>query len=126
MKEEDREIWVGENQLYFDEDNILHVTIIGETDDKIAVEIKEAYQNLLTMHEGKMDVLIDLNKADKGSPKARKIWKEMTENERTGRIAFFGLHPVARVLASFTMGDSKNKYLLFFKSREEALAWLKE
>ena len=73
-----------------------------------------------------MNVFIDLNKAGKGSPEARKIWKKLTENEKTGRVAFFGLHPVARVLASFTMGVSKNKDMRFFKTREEALEWLKE
>lgn len=126
MKEEEREIRVGENRFYLDEDNILYVTIIGETDEKIAVEINEAYLNLLTKHEGKMDVFIDLNKAGKGSSEARKIWKKMTENVRTGRVAFFGLHPVARVLASFTMGVSKNKDMGFFKTKEEALTWLRE
>ena len=68
----EREIWVGENRLYLDEDDILYVTIIGETDEKIAVELNETYLNFLTTFEGKMNVFIDLNKSDKGLPEARK------------------------------------------------------
>ena len=126
MDKNGREVWVGENRLYLDEDDILNVIMIGEADTKIALGINESYQKILTKFEGKMNIIIDLNKADKGSPEARKVWKKMTENEKTGRVAFFGLHPVARVLASFAMGVSKNKDMRFFKTKEEALAWLKE
>ncbi|GAH16624.1 unnamed protein product [marine sediment metagenome] len=34
MREEDREIWVGENRLYLSEDNILYETVVGEQDEK--------------------------------------------------------------------------------------------
>jgi hypothetical protein len=54
------------------------------------------------------------------------VWKEIIENERTDRIAIFGLHPVARVIASFIMGVTKKKEMRFFKTKEEALRWLKE
>jgi len=50
----------------------------------------------------------------------------VSEYEKTGKVAVFGLHPVARVIASFVMGVSKNKDMRFFKAKEEALAWLKE
>jgi len=50
----------------------------------------------------------------------------MLEHERTGKVALFGLNPVARVIASFVMGVTRKKDMRFFKTREEALAWLRE
>ena len=71
-------------------------------------------------------MLIDITKAKKQSPEARMTWKELSEHEKIEKIALFGLHPVARVLASFIIGQSKKKDMRFFKTKEEALAWLKE
>jgi hypothetical protein len=34
MREEDRELLVGENRLYLSEDNILYETAVGEQDEK--------------------------------------------------------------------------------------------
>jgi hypothetical protein len=125
MEVKDREIWIGENRLYLDEDNIFNVVIVGEIDAKTANAMKYAGLRLNNMFRGKAKALIDLNKAGKHSSEARKIWKESSELEIADKIAYFGLHPVARVLASFVMGVSKKKDMRFFKTKEEALAWLK-
>jgi hypothetical protein len=50
----------------------------------------------------------------------------MDEDTKTGKTAFFGMHPVARVIASFVMGVSPNKMMRFFKTKEDALIWLRE
>ena len=126
MENKDREIRVGENRLYLGEDNVLYVTIFGEIDEKIAIAIKEADLKFKNMVEEKYDVLADMNKSGKHSSEARKIWKEMTEHEKTGKVAMFGMHPVARIIASFVMGVSKKKDMRFFKTKEKALLWLKE
>jgi hypothetical protein len=126
MENKDREIRVGENKLYLGEDNVLYVTVVGEIDEKIAIAIKEADLKFKNMVEEKYDVLADMNKSGKHSSEARKIWKEMTEHEKTGKVAMFGMHPVARIIASFVMGVSKKKDMRFFKTKEEALLWLKE
>jgi len=125
-KENGREIWVGQNRLYLGDDNILYVTVVGEWDEKTATEISEADSKLRNMIEGTMDVLINLNKAGKQTSGARKIVKELGEHEKTGKVALFGLHPVAKILASFVMGITRKKDMRFFKTEEEALAWLKE
>ena len=125
MREEDREIWVGESRFYLGEDNILYVTVVGEVDEKIALATKEADLKFKNIVEVKFDVLGDLNRAGQPSSEARKIWKEMAEHEKTGKIAMFGMHPVARVLASFITGVTKKKDMRFFKTKEEALKWLK-
>jgi len=122
----EREIWVGENRLYLGEDNIIYFTAVGDHTEKMAIKISEAIMKLGDMGEGKISVLIDLNKAGKPSSEARKIFREGDKHEKAGKTALFGLHPVAMVLASFFIGLSKEKDMRFFKTKEEALKWLKE
>jgi len=126
MDEKDREIRIGENRLYLGEDNIVYVANVGEVDEKMAIAIKEAVLKLMNMVEGKVHTLTDLNRAGKTLPAARKVFQELADHEKQGKNAFFGMHPVARVLASFFMGTTKKKDMRFFKTKEEALAWLKE
>ena len=122
----EREFWVGESRLYLGKHNIAHITVVGEVDSKTAAEIAEIDNKFKSMVQGKVNVLADLNKAGKQSQEARKIWKEMTEDDRTGKVAMYGMHPVARVLASFVMGLSRKKEMRFFKTKKQALAWLKK
>jgi ubiquinone biosynthesis protein UbiJ len=124
--ENDREIWVGKNRIYLGDDKVLYLAILGEIDDKIQIAINEACVELMRMVEGKVNTLIDLNNAGKTSKEARKRQKEISESEKTGKVALIGLHPVARVIAAFFMGISENKNVRFFKTRENALIWLKE
>ncbi len=126
VEEKGREICVGEYRLCLGEDNIIYVIAVGETDEKLAIAVKEAGIKLMNMVEGKVNILIDLNKAGKSSPEVRRIHRELAEHEKTGKVAFFGMHPVARVIASFFMGVSKKKDMRFYKTKEEALVWLKE
>ncbi len=126
MEDKDREIRLGQNRIYLGEDNILYISIVGETDGKTAATIREIDTKFKGMVEGKAHVLGDLNKAGKQSTEARKIWKELAEDDRTGKIAMYGMNPVARVLAAFVMGVSRKKEMRFFKTNEEALEWLKD
>lgn len=126
MEEKEREIWVGKNRIYLSEANILCLTIFGEVDEEIEIGINEACFKLMNMIEGTVNVLIVLNKAKKTSTGARKRQKVISEHEKNGKVALFGLHPVARVIASFLMGTSREKDIRFFKTKEEALAWFKE
>jgi len=122
----EREVWVGENRMYLGEDNIIYETLVGEQDEKTVLAIYEASNRLTNMAEGKVSILVDLNKAGQTSSGARKKAQEMLDDEIFGKLALFGLHPVARVVASFFMGISRKKDMRFFKTKKEALAWLKE
>ena len=125
--EKDREIWVGESRFYLDEDNTLYMSMVGEIDEKMALETTEAILKFDNLSKGeKRNVLVDVNKARNVSSEARKIFKGLTEDGKTKKVALFGLHPVARVIASFVMGVSRNKDMRFFKAKEEAIAWLEE
>jgi len=122
----ERETWVGENRVYLGEDNMLYCITVGGSDEKRAIAMKEAIFKLMNMAEGRMKMLLDINRAGQVSSAARKIGKEMLEDEKVGKAAFVGLHPVARVIASFIMGVSRKKDMRFFRKKEEALAWLEK
>jgi hypothetical protein len=121
-----REILVGNNRLHLDENNILHFIGIGTCDERLALAIRNASLQLANLVEGNVNVIINHNNAGKPSSKARMIFKEMTEHEKFGKIAHFGIHPVARILASFIMGVSRKRDMRFFTTEKEALAWLKK
>ncbi|MFH1347696.1 MAG: STAS/SEC14 domain-containing protein [Candidatus Margulisiibacteriota bacterium] len=125
MEAKNREIRAGKNTIYLDEDNILHFINVGEIDEEIARQSADAMGKVAAMGKGTVNYLIDLNKGGKTTPEARKILREYTESQVKGKLAFWGLHPVARVLASFFMGIAKKKDMRFFKTEEEALKWLK-
>ena len=122
----ERETWVGESRFYLGENNILHVTVVGDTDEQMAIAYTEASTKLRNMVEGKVHDLIDINRAGRQTSGARKIGQERFEDEKTGKVALIGMHPVARVLGTFVIGMSRKKNFRFFKKREEALAWLKQ
>jgi len=126
MEHKDREILVGENRLYLGEDNILYATMVGTQDVKMVIALKEANDKLMNMIEGRVNTLIDLSQAGKPSPESRKVGREMLESEKNGKVAFWGLHPVARVIASFMMGVTRKRDMRVFKTKQEALAWLRE
>ncbi|OGS20675.1 MAG: hypothetical protein A3J83_05115 [Elusimicrobia bacterium RIFOXYA2_FULL_40_6] len=121
----EREYWVGENRIYFGEDDIIYVTAVGDADEKIAAAMKEIEIRFINMAKGEVSLLVDLNKCGKQSPEARKIRMSLGENSKIRKVAVFGIHPVAKIIASFVVGISKNDKLCFFKTKEEALAWLK-
>ena len=115
---------VGQNKTVFIEPNIIYVVAKGEQTDELSKEQSRICNQFIEGVEGKINYLIDLNLAGKSSPQARKHWQRLSEDKRTNKVALFGLHPVARVLASFVMGVSLKKDMLFFKTKEEAQDWL--
>jgi hypothetical protein len=125
MKEIAGEIWIGECRARMDGQNILHETIVGEVNEKIAHEFEKASQMLRKNVVGRMNVLIDLTRAGKPTPKARKLARVRLEDVCIGKVALFGMHPVARVIASFVIGITRKKDMRFFKTKDEALAWLR-
>jgi len=107
------------------EGNIIYVVAIGEQTTEIALKQCETNSEIAQLIDGKVNYLINLNKSGKSSPEARKIWKSIIDEESSNKIALFGLHPVARVLASFVMNLTSSKNVRFFNTYEESVAWLK-
>lgn len=120
-------MWVGKCRTYVGEDNIVYVTGVGDVDYKMATQIKETTLALLDVADTELSFLLDLSNAGKPSPEARKIFQELGKLKKIRKVATFGIHPVARIIATFGMGeDFTKKYHRFFRTKEEALAWLKE
>jgi hypothetical protein len=119
------DVWFGPNRSTFLPDlNIIHVVVDGEQTPEIADQQEEFAYKVFDLSKRKISFLIDLNKGGKNSPEARQKWIQLCEHERTNKVAVFGLHPVARVLASFVFTISKNKQQRFFKTQEDCMEWL--
>ena len=124
--EKEKEIWVGENRFYLGEDNIIYAEEPMRTDGEIALAEKDAILKLANLSEGKVDLVVDLNEAGTPTAEARKIYQSLIENEKIDKVAMFGLHPVARVMASFLIGVTQKKDVRFFKTKKEAIVWFNE
>lgn len=123
----DYEMQIGENRTTLLPDlNIIHVVAVGEQTTEIANLQREIASEFFKMTNGKIHFLIDLNRAGKNSPEARKTWTQLSEHEKTSKVAIFGLHPVARVLASFVIRVSNSNNQRFFTTQDEAMSWLLE
>ena len=121
------EMWSGNNKSTLLTDlNIIHVIAVGEQTTEIAILQREINHKLFRLIEGEISYLIDLNRCGKNSPEARQIWNQLSESEKTNKVAIFGLNPVARVIANFSMGVAKRNNQRFFKTQEEAMSWLLE
>jgi hypothetical protein len=123
---EERDYRIGKNRVYLGDDNTLNMILIGDIDYETGMAILDVGGRLMSMVEGKVNCLVDFNSAGKFSSAARRTGLEIIDNDKTGKVAIFGTHPVARVLASFVIGMSRKKDMRFFKTREEALAWLRK
>jgi len=126
MVEKKREIRVANSEFYLDEDDILHIVSYGDLDEDDYAEMSEATTKATGDTQGKVKILVDLNHCGKVPAKVRRLAKGDFEKETTGKVAMFGMHPVARILASFIIGITRKEDIRFFKTEEEALAWLKE
>jgi hypothetical protein len=79
---------IGETKLYLDENNILYVTVVGEIDDKLALLMSDAVLKYFDMADGEIDAIVDLNKGQKASSNARKIFRELIEHQKVRKLAF--------------------------------------
>jgi hypothetical protein len=122
----DREYRIAENKVFLRDGNILFVEAHGGQTDEIAGAHLELHDQFCQQLPGKINYLIDLNDAGKSSSEARKIWQKISEADRTRKVSLFGIHPVARILATFVMGVVNKREIRFFTSRQEAQDWLNE
>ncbi|MGQ7867995.1 SpoIIAA family protein [Sunxiuqinia sp. sy24] len=120
------EMWINHNCIRLIEGNIFHITASGEQTSEMAYTYLDLFDKMLSGSAQPVSYLIDLNQAGKNSSGARKLWTQIGDDSQTHRIALFGLHPVALVLASFVIGVSNEQKMRFFKTEQEAMAWLKE
>ena len=118
------ELWVKNNQCLLTENNTIYIVAVGEQSTEIAKAHNKLSKELAHKIDGRINYLINLNKAGKSSREARRMWKKLSEHEKTRKVALFGVHPVAKILASFVIGVTLKKEMKFFHTKEEALDWL--
>jgi hypothetical protein len=126
MQQIEKLVYVGKNRFELLDDNILFVTIEGEVDKETAIKCRDLSLKFFEIANGQMKSLVDLTRATKQPPESRRIVQEMWNDQSRGKVALFGLNPVSRVVASFVIGSTGQKDLKFFKTKDEALAWLNE
>jgi hypothetical protein len=119
-----KKVQLKNHTIYMENDLLFIFTKGGNSDGKIALEAKEIILGFIKQRTN-IKVLIDINKSGRSTPEARKIWIELSRHESIDKIAFVGLHMVARVLAVFYIKLSGNGKSRFFNNTEEALKWFK-
>ncbi len=119
-------IWIGSHLFYLDNGNILNVVPSGDVDTETAKLIKQAFLKLLGSVEGEVKILADLRAGGIPSIEARKVAVEIFNKDQVKRIAFFGVNPVVRIIATFIVNVASKKELRFFKLKEEAVHWLNQ
>ena len=122
----DKEYMLGINRVTLIENNIIYVQAKGPQTYEMSLAYKEICHLIYANVEGKINYLINLNECSKNESAARETWKDLSSEDKTNKAATFGLNPVARVIASFVIGTYGNDNLRFFKSYEDAKAWLQE
>lgn len=117
-RKNENEYLIGGNRTVLSE-NIIHVIAVGEQTEEMASLIKELHLKLFNLVEGEINFLIDVNRCGKNSHQARLVWNELSENDKTNKVAVFGLNPVARVIASFVIGFSSKKTNVFLLQKKK-------
>lgn len=120
----ENEYWIGKNKTVFIDQKIIHITVVGEQTTEMALLHTELDHKLFSLVDGKINYLVDLNKSGKNSPEARSMWKQLCDNDKVNKVAVYGLHPVAKIIASFVIGFNLKMKQQFFKTEEQARVWL--
>ena len=117
---------INNHTMLLAQNAVILITVKGALDRETVIRLSDIMQRFIPYLEntGQFNVLIDLNHAGKPSIEARETLKKLNDHPKIGKVAHFGMNPVAKVLANFVMGISKNKNMRFFHSRESAEEWL--
>ncbi|MFC2003320.1 STAS/SEC14 domain-containing protein [Chloroflexota bacterium] len=124
MEKPDREIKIRKTTLYLGEDNILRETFAGRMDGAQIEELREAAIKLRNMVDGKVNMLISIDKVEMIAPKVIEFAKATLADAKVGKVALIGKNPLAPILIAPFMGTTRKSDVAFFKTEEEAMQWL--
>ncbi|MBN2379303.1 STAS/SEC14 domain-containing protein [candidate division WOR-3 bacterium] len=116
---------------YDDKDQVLYLKILGLMDSEGLRELLPRFQKLL---EGKPRryVLVDMSEsvqldASFMTKELRNSYKELMNQMDSDKGAIIGASPALRMIAKIALAVSgRSDTTKFFKTKEEALCWLKE
>ncbi|WP_167605233.1 hypothetical protein [Maribellus sediminis] len=126
MNREISQYHIGNNTYTIREGNIIHIVTHGDFPVELALEIKNFCLAQAGKMDGKCSYLVDLTNCGKNDPAAREIWKEISNDASTNKVATFGMNPVARVIANFVIGTYGGVNMRLFRNEKDALAWILE
>ncbi|NLI97720.1 STAS/SEC14 domain-containing protein [bacterium] len=113
-----------------DENDILYLKILGLMDDEALRELIPRYQKLLEGRKRRY-VLVDMSESPQFGAsimtrEMRDTYREMINLMEADKSAIFGATPALRMVARIAIAvTGKSEIAHFFKTKEEALAWLK-
>ncbi|MEZ5070446.1 MAG: STAS/SEC14 domain-containing protein [Bacteroidales bacterium] len=105
-------------------DGVLRIEAIGDMDDDKLDRIRAVYRDVFSLAGDAVRLLVDLNQTGHNPPEARRFWRSLSAHKSVEAIAMVGIHPVARVLATFVIGSLGLEKYRFFEREEDALDWL--
>lgn len=123
-KTNENEITINESKIGLVNDNIIYIIAVGFVDEELAKVGERIVCEFLEKTNKNTNILVNLTNAGQPSSKAIRIYLRVSEMAAIKKIAMFGISAVAKVLGSFMIRLSKKKNFQFFKTKEEALAWL--
>jgi hypothetical protein len=120
------EFWIGPTQVKVINGNLVNIKAVGPQNYDTAMAHVAIFNQIYNEAKRPIMFLVDLNHAGKNSAEARKVWKDISENQNTYKVGLVGIHPVARVIAGFVMIISASSKMQFFSTPEKALRWIYE
>ena len=114
------------HQFQIEDEGILRLTFIGDTDYRGAEKLLEEFQPFLEQVTvgNPWRILWDDTRGGKASIDVRKVYAELNRDPRIGKVAIFGAKRYGRVLGEFVLKLTGRDNVCFFDSEAEARAWL--
>ena len=113
-----------QKNMVWQEGDTLKYLIVAPVDENEATRLSKEGAEKLDTGDVRF-VTIDLQQSTNDfSSNARKIWVEFLKHERIEKTAIFGGNVFVRTLAAFIISAAGKEDIRFFKTKEEADAWL--
>jgi anti-anti-sigma regulatory factor len=115
---------------YDDQNEVLYLKVLGVMDNEALRELLPRYQKLLEGRPRRY-ILIDMSESVQMdtsvmTKEMRASYKELLNQMSTDKSAIFGASPALRMVAKIALAViGKSDVTHFFKTKDEALAWLK-
>lgn len=116
---------------YDDQNEVLYLKILGLMDGEALHELLPRFQALLEGRPRRY-VLVDMSESAQADAsimtrEMRNSYKELMNRMDADKSAIFGASPALRMIAKIALAVTRRSNITqFFKTKEEALAWLKE
>jgi len=123
--ENEKMVWI--------EDGIIMTECVAALGEEKIKEFVSRFSAALEAAKGEGRALVNATSSGgmaTTSGRGRKLYAEFGKKAKAKKVAIFGINTIQRVVAAFVMKaiskETGLKEIRFFKTKEEALEWLKE